>query len=742
MDDSQNDSSEHHSQNDGARYKAPSDDVQREPPREYKYDNYYKDRREGQDQLQPQVQSTGKHWYDEYPIGDRRKLIEESIKEKRIKEEKEEQRRLDEEQRHLDREKKHNEFESYGKYEYADGNRSDESKKRQGIEPYPSSFYKKYEPNNEINDEAKYSQYEPQFINGDFRRSQQEFNPQNYDQEYIKRSPRENKYTRHRDASVDRQGFEDLVDTKHQSKSYNRSLGIHKRAFANPRGSHNDSKDFNNNDNERQIGRSASHGFDRQFRYNRQPVREIYQDPNEYRGCELKFNKKSINYDMSEIELPAYCKNHTDSKLLYIITPDGQESELGCKNCAMSVNKQKFKCSIIEVKDKLDDYIDNADKLLRSESGQGQDQVDPSMINKINACKDKEIAIIRQYYERVMDALKQERDNHIAEVEAITDQNSQTFSQSVGGVGGKMPKVDIKLNNFCIELGKVVEGVDETGIHIKELWKINQDYKDVVSQKFKDLQKPSQPKSGNMKSFEFQPAHEDILRNLAKRIGKVYTQNVSSDYFVSNASDYNQASAPADPKYDKYDRYNSDKYYEKYQDESKPQRSNDYKPIAAYERKSHSSKYEFKYSNFSYNDNGSKYQEYNNSGSQFDKYRNGAYDAAPSNNGLPYAVRNLGDRLENEKVELTDDDHRSIEEIKRKYANDKSETQKLNENDDDYKKEVEVIQNKPVNIEVIKQSLDDQFANSDLKDHNIKKLKTKVKGDKENVLKKIKVKLK
>jgi hypothetical protein len=646
MDDSQNDSSEHHSQN----------DVQREPPREYKYDNYYKDRREGQDQLQPQVQSTGKHWYDEYPIGDRRKLIEESIKEKRVKEEKEEQRRLDDERRHLDREQKHNEFESYGKYEYADGNRSSDSKKRQGIEPYPSSFYKKYEPNNEIKDEAKYSQYEPQFINGDFRRSQQEFNPQNYDQDYLKRSPRENKYTRHRDASVDRQGFEDLVDTKHQSKSYNRSLGIHKRAFANPRGSHNDSKDFSNNDNERQIGRSASHGFDRQFRYNRQPVRETYQDPNEYRGCELKFNKKSINYDMSEIELPAYCKNHTDSKLLYIITPDGQESELGCKNCAMSVNQQKFKCSIIEVKDKLDDYIDNADKLLRSESGQGQDQVDPSMINKINACKDKEIAIIRQYYERVMDALKQERDNHIAEVEAITDQNSQTFSQSVGAVWGKKPKVDIKLNNFCIELGKVVEGVDETGIHIKELWKINQDYKDVVSQKFKDLQKPSQPKSGSMKSFEFQPAHEDILRNLAKRIGKVAIQNVSSDYFVSNASDYNhrrddisgnynggnyenkienvptfgagageerryeqkypqyndyqgsnlrsispvrpnslsynQASAPADPKYDEYDRYNSDKYYEKYQDESKPKRSNDYKPIAAYERKSHSSKYE------------------------------------------------------------------------------------------------------------------------------------------------------
>lgn len=654
MDDS-NDSSEHNSQDNGANYKPTSNEIASNPHRDYKYEQYYKDRKEGPGQLQPQVQSLGKHWYDEYPIADRRKLIEESMRKKKILEQQEEQLRI------VNRQKPR-EFESFKEnFEYSDGNKSDESDKRQGIEPYPSSLYKKYEPKNQNGYEKRYSQYEPQFINADFRKSQQELIPQSYEQDYHKRSPRVNKFSNQREPILDNQDFEDLVDTKNQSKSYNRNMGIHKRAFVNKKESNLDSRDLNNfcsYENERQIGRSASHGFERQFKNTRQqPVYNAYNDTDEYRQCELKFNKKSINYDMTEIELPAYCKNHSDGKLLYIITPEGQESELGCAHCAMEVNKKNLRCSVVEVKDKLDDYIENAGRLLGSNSSHNPTQADPSLVNKINSYRDKEIAIITQYYERVMDALKQERDNHIQEIASIAEQNTQMYSHSYGVGGGKRPKVDIKLNNFCVELGKVVEGVDETGIHIKELWKINQDYKDVVAQKFKDLQNPSHSKTSSMMSFEFQPAHEDILKDLAKRIGKVVTQSVPSDYYASSAGDYShyksdlsrfykettydnkienvptfgagvgeerrysdrkyqqksgyqgktvksispvrptnlgysQPVASFDPKYDDYDRYNGDRYNAKYSDEPKPQRSSDYKPIAAYDRNYQAPKYD------------------------------------------------------------------------------------------------------------------------------------------------------
>lgn len=112
---------------------------------------------------------------------------------------------------------------------------------------------------------------------------------------------------------------------------------------------------------------------------------------------------------MSEIELPAYCKNHPDGKLLYIITPEGKDSDLGCAHCALNINKNNLKCQIIEVKEQLEDYIGHADNLLGSGTNEGQ-LSDSNLSLQINTAKDKEITVIRQYYERKMDILEQERD--------------------------------------------------------------------------------------------------------------------------------------------------------------------------------------------------------------------------------------------------------------------------------------------------------------------------------------------
>lgn len=108
------------------------------------------------------------------------------------------------------------------------------------------------------------------------------------------------------------------------------------------------------------------------------------------------------------------------------------------------------------------------------------------------------------------------------------------------------------MNNFCVELGKVVEGVDETGIHIKELWKINQDYKDVVAQKLKNQAK-NHPQSELLLGFEFQSAEEDFLKSVTQKIGKVVVQNVSADYFISGQKDMDFYYKPMNisGKYDK-----------------------------------------------------------------------------------------------------------------------------------------------------------------------------------------------
>lgn len=90
-----------------------------------------------------------------------------------------------------------------------------------------------------------------------------------------------------------------------------------------------------------------------------------------------------------------------------------------------------------------------------------------------------------------------------------------------------------------MELGKVVEGVDETGIHIKELWKINQDYKDVVAQKIKSQKKRSQIYKPELLNFQFQPAQEEVLKSFAKKIGSVVVQNMPQDQYGNDPNTYN-----------------------------------------------------------------------------------------------------------------------------------------------------------------------------------------------------------
>lgn len=147
---------------------------------------------------------------------------------------------------------------------------------------------------------------------------------------------------------------------------------------------------------------------------------------------------------MSEIELPAYCKQHPDGKLLYILTAEHQESELGCAHCALAANKSKAGYQVLEVKEKLEEYINHADQLLQSGPTDGSME-DPNLATKITTAKDREIARIRKYYDQVIEALVQDRDRHISEIENLSQENLQ----SLGAPNGfKKPKADIKLNNF------------------------------------------------------------------------------------------------------------------------------------------------------------------------------------------------------------------------------------------------------------------------------------------------------
>lgn len=344
-----------------------------------------------------------------------------------------------------------------------------------------------------------------------------------------------------------------------------------------------------------------------------------------------------------------------------------------------------------------------------------------------------------------MEALAQERDRHIAEIEDISDQNLQS---SYGHGGHKKPKVDIKLNNFCVELGKVVEGVDETGIHIKELWKINQDYRDVVAQKMKSQKKRSQLAKPEMLNFEFQPAKEDVLRSFAQRMGSVVVNTVPTEYFgeeykgqqyysrprndtdgsyarnsetvptfgMSNPEDaqkyqYNPSVKHSHENYKSHSPVRNQDYpaehprSSNYAKESEyvPTRHKEYNPEprgAAYEREF--TQEDQKYKNYQpivpYNRQKSNNRESEGDYPQFrgesnyESYKNGIYDHASSQvtsqvTAQVPAQEPFGGYNSNTQ-NREEEEHRNIEEIKRKYAADQPQSTNIQDLYDDYRKQV------------------------------------------------------
>lgn len=461
--------------------------------KDLKFDINYERQRERPEKLQPNVMNTSKHWYDEYPVGDRRKNAEEGLQNKKLLQELEIKQREEEELRNkqeLERFKENRlnpKYEQYDIPKYQNYNLSEERNEGYSDRVYDNKGEfddgrsQKYDPYYTLKDKNVFASSSQDFGQERFNQAQPDNrnyqipNDQRYSQDF-----RMNKSPSFKNPNTDlvssprfeRNNFDDLTNQKNHSRSYNRNIGIHKRAFANPNAQKDDLHNSRVSNDDRQLGRSANHGFERNFKGNNQSSfsNQSFYGRENFVNCELKFNKRSANYDMSEIELPAYCNTHPDGKLLYIITPEGHESELGCAHCALNLNKASSRCSIIEVKQKLEDYIGHASQLLFANKTQSN-KVDPQLVNKINISKDKEIAMIRQYYDMVMNALAEERDKQIQEVVQTADQNIQILSSSVTSQNksGKGSKIDIKLNNFCVELGKVVEGVDDTGIHIKEL---------------------------------------------------------------------------------------------------------------------------------------------------------------------------------------------------------------------------------------------------------------------------------
>lgn len=96
----------------------------------------------------------------------------------------------------------------------------------------------------------------------------------------------------------------------------------------------------------------------------RQPrVEEVNLETTRYRPTNSTQNSPTEedlpHYDLNEIELPAYCKDHPDSKLLYLTQTEDDEI-LCCVYCALEQKQKDPHCNVMEIKDYLYSLIDKS----------------------------------------------------------------------------------------------------------------------------------------------------------------------------------------------------------------------------------------------------------------------------------------------------------------------------------------------------------------------------------------------
>ena len=145
--------------------------------------------------------------------------------------------------------------------------------------------------------------------------------------------------------------------------------------------------------------------------------------------------------------------------------------------CALEQKQNDPNCNVMEIKDYLNNLImktkEHARKIHYSAGSVGTSRTN-SICSQIISENDKEISRIKEYYTKVIEALTMERDEKIQEIGELTTKNIKIVNK-IENYG-----TEEKVNNFEQELLKVISGVKETGIHIKELQKIRYDFDEVI----------------------------------------------------------------------------------------------------------------------------------------------------------------------------------------------------------------------------------------------------------------------
>ena len=147
------------------------------------------------------------------------------------------------------------------------------------------------------------------------------------------------------------------------------------------------------------------------------PTSVIYNQ--RYRTGSTQARTTNWGYNTNDVVLPAFCADHPDSKLLYLIQTDDGEI-LGWVYCALEQKQTDPHSKVIEIKEYLSGLVKRSQEILITQSSSNKHDTN-EICAQIISENDREISLIRQYYNQVIEALTKERDEKINEIGKLTN---------------------------------------------------------------------------------------------------------------------------------------------------------------------------------------------------------------------------------------------------------------------------------------------------------------------------------
>ena len=235
------------------------------------------------------------------------------------------------------------------------------------------------------------------------------------------------------------------------------------------------------------------------------------------------------------------CKIHKGQKLTHIITDTKQ---LVCVYCAFDLVRKNPKCEVKEIKEKFDEFVNEADKVINI--NQNNIKIIQESLKDIKKNKEIEEKNINTYFEHIFKYLTSKKAEYLSQIDSIFTDNAKKLSKK------------LEIFSEQIEQGESLKGLIDN-------YEQNNNFDEILENyiKLQSIKSNEQDNQINLQEYKFSHDDETKIMKYINNFGDIKTvnkyipfQNGKKDAFKLKVSP-NQESDSIDESKKNYYNFNS-----------------------------------------------------------------------------------------------------------------------------------------------------------------------------------------